>query len=210
MPSQTRPGRMAPADPRAPWRSRIVGHADVAPESLLVHPLNFRRHPAAQRRSLSAVLGEVGWVSGVIVNRRTDRVLDGHARLEEAIARGEPVVPVTFVDLDEDEERLILATFDAIGSLAETDPAALAELLAELSTGDADLAELLENLATSAGSTLATGLDPDSAPARPDAPATYVRPGQRWQLGLHRILCGDALDPVAARRCSPATGRRSW
>jgi DNA modification methylase len=186
--------------PRAPWRSRIVEHADVAPELLLGHPLNFRRHPAAQRRSLTAVLGDVGWVASVMVNRRNGRVLDGHARLEEAIARGEATVPVDFVDLDEDEERLILATFDAIGSLAEADPAALAELLAQLSTADADLAELLETLAASAGSPRATGFDPDSAPARPDTAATYVRPGQGWQLGRHRILCGDALDPVAVGR----------
>ena len=69
MSRQTRPGRIPPAGPRAPWRSRIVGHADVAPERLRAHPLNFRRHPAAQRRSLTAVLGDVGWVASVIVNR---------------------------------------------------------------------------------------------------------------------------------------------
>ncbi len=53
----------------------------------------------------------------------TGHILDGHARVEEALARHEPTVPVTYVELDPDEERSVLATFDVIGCLATPDPA---------------------------------------------------------------------------------------
>ena len=49
---------MTPPDTAAPpapptWRNRIVGEADVAPQQLRANPLNFRRHPAAQKRALA-------------------------------------------------------------------------------------------------------------------------------------------------------------
>ncbi len=48
--------------PTTPWRSRIVGMEDVAPDQLLAHPLNWREHPGAQRDALRGSLAEVGWV----------------------------------------------------------------------------------------------------------------------------------------------------
>ena len=78
-------------DPTAgTWRNRITGHADVAPASLLPHPANWRRHPVRQQRALAGALGEVGWVAQVMVNRVTGHLVDGHLRLELALARGEP------------------------------------------------------------------------------------------------------------------------
>jgi DNA methylase len=180
------------------WRSRIVGHASLPPNKLLAHPDNWRRHPAAQRRAIRASLTDVGWVQGVVVSRRSGRILDGHGRVEDAIAHGEPEVPVTYVDLDETEERLVLATFDPIGSLAEPDPDALASLLGRLGPIDGELGVLLEGLASMA--VAPATVDLDEVPDRPDDAATYVRRGQLWLLGRHRVLCGDALDPIAVAR----------
>jgi hypothetical protein len=45
-----------------------------------------------------------------MVNRVTGHVFDGHARIEDAISRREPTVPVAYVDLSEDEEPLVLAS----------------------------------------------------------------------------------------------------
>lgn len=189
-----------PAPSASPWRSRIVGQADIPPGSLLAHPLNWRRHPESQRRPLRAVLGDVGWVQRVIVNRVTGHLVDGHARAEEALARGEPTVPVSYVELTPDEELRVLAVLDPIAALATADGPALAELLASISTRDADLAALLDDLAASAGVAAVGAADPDDVPPMPQADATYVRPGQLWRLGSHRVLCADALDPAAVGR----------
>ncbi len=106
------------ATPTAPWRSRIVGSGDEAPDQLLANPGNWRTHPANQRAALRGSLDTVGWVQQVMVNRRTGFVVDGHARVALAISRNEPSVPVLYVDLSPEEEALVLATLDPIGAMA--------------------------------------------------------------------------------------------
>lgn len=133
------------------WRSRIVGEGEVAPGELAAHPGNWRRHPAHQRAALSGVLGEVGWVQRVIVNRTTGRIVDGHARVALAVERAEATVPVVYVDLSEAEEALVLASFDPIGALAGANVGALEALLREVSTGDEALRAVLSDVAVASG-----------------------------------------------------------
>lgn len=95
---------------------------------------------------MTAVLEEVGWVQEVIVNKRTGLIVDGHLRVELAAERGESV-PLKYVDLSEDEERLILATFDPIGNLAELDPDVFGPLVNSLNLEDERLAALLNDMA---------------------------------------------------------------
>ena len=185
-----------PKAPSAPWRSRIVGSGEEAPDQLVANPRNYRTHPAAQRDALRGSLSEVGWVQSVMVNRRTGHVVDGHARIEEAISRGEASVPVLYVDLDEEEERLVLATLDPIGAMAEQSSERLADLLAEITVDDAGLAALLADLAPpKAGLT-----DPDELPPVPDEADVYVKTGDLYVLGDHRLLCGDATNATDVAR----------
>ncbi len=178
------------------WRNRITGSGEEAPEQLLANPANWRIHPKAQQDALAGALDQIGWVQQVLVNRRTGFVVDGHARVALALSRGEPTVPVLYVDLAPDEEALVLATLDPIGAMAGRDDEKLRALLADVSVDDAGLLALLGDLG---GSEPKTGLtDPDDVPAPPDEP--YVQPGDLYRLGDHRILCGDATDPAAVAR----------
>jgi hypothetical protein len=43
---------------KAVWQNRIVGHADVDPQTLTANPLNFRRHPKAQADATSVAAGD--------------------------------------------------------------------------------------------------------------------------------------------------------
>lgn len=120
-----------PRKPPAEWRNRIVGYGVEEADQLLANPANWRIHPKYQQDALSGVLDEVGWVQNIIVNKTTGHVVDGHMRAAVAISKGAQV-PVTYVELTEDEERLILATLDPIGTLAVTDNVKLTELIREL------------------------------------------------------------------------------
>ena len=175
-----------------PWANRIVDHGHEAPERLLANPANWRRHGEGQQRALVSVLGEVGLVQSVIVNRTTGRLVDGHLRVELAIAAGQPSIPVVYVELSEEEERIILASLDPIAAMADVDRDKLAELLVDIE--NQDLAELLECVARANRIALdlsSGGLtDPDEVPEFPDEPIT--KPGDLWLLGAHRLLCGDA------------------
>ena len=81
-----------------------MGSGEEAPDQLLANPANWRIHGKAQRAALRDLLGSVGFVAQVIVNRRSGRLVDGHLRVDLARARGEASIPVTHVDLSEDEE----------------------------------------------------------------------------------------------------------
>ena len=128
------------------WRNRIVGEGEEQPDQLLANPFNWRIHPLAQQRALDGILQEVGWVQRVIVNRRTQHVVDGHARIALAISRGEKSIPVIYVDISEQEELLVLAALDPIAALAATDQAKLDEILRDVSTDNEGLSELLAEL----------------------------------------------------------------
>ena len=114
----------------APWRNRITGSGTLKVCEALANPVNFRLHPAHQRQALAASLDTVGWVQQVVVNTRTGKPIDGHLRLSLAEQRGENELPCLYVDLAEDEERLILASLDPIAAMASADREKLQELLA--------------------------------------------------------------------------------
>lgn len=128
------------------FKNRIVGHADVNPEELLAHPMNFRRHPKNQLDALRGSIKELGWIKTVIVSKRTDTVLDGHARIEECIRLGISTIPVTYVDLSPQEEQMALAILDPISELAYRDDEALNLLLHDIRAEDKDLATFLASL----------------------------------------------------------------
>ena len=74
----------------------------------------------------------------MIVNERTGHMVDGHLRVTLALRKGEPKVPVTYIDVSEDDERLILQTFDTITGQAIPDRDVLIRLV-EQSPIPADL-----------------------------------------------------------------------
>ena len=162
---------MTKAKPKTQWEQRFAGEDVVPAADLVANPQNFRRHPKAQRKAMTAALDTVGWIQRVIVNRTTGHIVDGHLRVEEAAERGESV-PVVYVDLTEDEERAALLTFDPLGGLAQQDSTILDELLADhrsldLDTGRGNLIDELYGNVAKEGLT-----DPDDVPEAPKKPKT--------------------------------------
>jgi len=121
-------------------------------DQFLAHELNARRHPGQQRDALRGSLNAVGWIAPVIVSKRTGKLLDGHARIEEALTKDESaLVPFVSVDVDEAEEALILGTFDPITNQATYDREALDGLLRQIETSESGLQQLLADLAAKQG-----------------------------------------------------------
>jgi hypothetical protein len=129
----------------------IVGYRLVPPDQLLANPANPRRHPNAQREALRASLRALGWIAPVVQNVRTGNLIDGHARIEEALSAGVAAVPVIDVDLSPEQEALALAVYDPITSQAMYDREALDSLLRDVSTDETALQALLADVAQSAG-----------------------------------------------------------
>ena len=178
----------------APWRTRIVGHGEEDPEQLLANPGNWRIHPKAQQDALSGVLGQIGWVQSVIVNRTTGHLVDGHLRASLAMKDGAKTIPVSYVELTPEEENLVLATIDPLAGMAVTDGVKLAELLSGVSFDNAELEGLLGDLAIDAAKALGR-LEADETDV-PEAPETPIsKAGDAWVLGRHRLVVGDSTKP---------------
>jgi hypothetical protein len=141
---------------------RILSYGVQAASQFQANPYNWRLHPQHQRDVLRASLNSFGWIDAVIVNRRTGHILDGHARIEEALRLGEDTpVPYIEVDLSEEEERQVLAVKDPIAALAEADPFKFAELIDEIQPADEELAKFIGELAAETGANLLTEDDAD-------------------------------------------------
>lgn len=128
------------------WKNRIVEQRMVPVAELKANPHNWRLHPASQQAALGEIFDRVGVVQGVIYNERTGRLVDGHLRLEMAQNAGHDEIPVTVVDLSEDEEKLVLATLDPIGTMAQVNEKVLREVAAASMPDEGSLAALVDSV----------------------------------------------------------------
>jgi hypothetical protein len=131
----------------AGYRNRIVGYGSEAPDQLLANPHNWRIHSKYQQEVLDSALREVGWAQSVIVNRVTGMLIDGHLRVTLAMRAGMPEVPVTYVELSEEEEKKALATLDSIGGLGVMNAAQMNDLVSDIGDVSDDVfGEFIEGL----------------------------------------------------------------
>jgi len=145
---------------------------------------------AALRRSLRFF----GAVEPIIANRRTGRIVGGHQRVKAAQAEGLDSLPVAWVDLDDPSEKQLNLALNRISG--DWDDAPLRELLKGLEAEGADLAMTGfddHELAKLIQEPLDLGVDDGSAghSALPE-PEQRCEPGDVWQIGKHRLICGDA------------------
>lgn len=191
--------------PDTSWRSRIVAHADVDPRSITPHPQNFRTHPQHQADATEGNIQDLGWIRSVIVNKRSGRCLDGHLRIELALKRGEPTIPVEYVDLSDHEEAQALATIDPLAALAETNRDALKAVLDSVATSNEAVVKMLEDLAVQnhiipADIVEGAGGDEFDTTAQEGGP-TRCKTGDLWIIGgVHRLLCGDSTKAEDVKR----------
>ena len=190
-----------------PRPNRIIDHRVVKGRDLLPNPGNWRTHPPQQREATRAALDRLGYVDELKVVQTPDGLLllDGHMRAE--IGEDDDI-PVAVVDLDEEEQRIMLATFDPITSMAYADLDAYARL--EVASDDEGLQALIdavqndEYLPILADDQYTTrGREPKEETFETGNALTTVeaddyeptsKRGQVFALGDHRLMCGDATN----------------
>jgi len=127
------------------WEIRIIGSDLVDADQLMGHPENAKIHPLAQQKTMASILKRVGWVQAVVVNQRTGRILDGHMRVAMAISANQKV-PVNYVDIDEADEPLVIATFDHVASQSVLDDDMFVGLIQQIENVDEPMAKLFASL----------------------------------------------------------------
>lgn len=133
------------------FQNRIVGQGEKAAKEFKLNTKNWRTHSRQQLKTINGLLEELGWVQGVIVNKTTGNLIDGHARITEAQKTPDALVPFVEVELTEAEESKILLLLDPVGTMAGADAAALEKLLNEVKSSDAFVSGLMLRLASENG-----------------------------------------------------------
>lgn len=134
------------------WEDRRVNIGYETAEELAKHynSMNWRAHPEAQRDATEDSLDALGYVGAIKKSLQSGVILDGHLRIEIALAKDPAMrLPVDYYDLSPDEEALALQVLDATTEMAEPIPDKLAALLARTREMTADrpgLGAMLERL----------------------------------------------------------------
>jgi DNA modification methylase len=174
----------------------------LATTSLTPDPKNARKHSARQIGKLARIIADYGWSSPIVTDEERV-VIAGHARLAAAKSLGMIEVPcVRLAHLSAAQKKALAIADNAMTDASNFDDRVLREVLLELTDLNFDM-ELtgLEmgviDFVIDGGSGEAQS-DPADIVAAPDHASRAVsQSGDQWQLGQHRLLCGNALDPLA-------------
>ncbi|MCC6591759.1 MAG: site-specific DNA-methyltransferase, partial [Xanthomonadales bacterium] len=163
---------------------------------LVPYARNARTHSDAQVAQIAASIAEFGFTNPILAG--SDGVIvAGHGRLAAAQKLGLDAVPVVVLDhLTPTQRRALVIADNRIAENAGWDEELLRVELEGLQDEGFDLD--LTGFDADALAELIAGDEPDNEgqtdeDAVPEVGETPVsRPGDVWQLGPHRLLCGDA------------------
>jgi hypothetical protein len=194
------------ASPSRPWPA---DHVELRPpERLIPYAYGARVHSEDDLDKLADAIRHWGWTMPVLVDEQ-GRIIAGEARLRVAQKLKLRFIPVVVGrGWTEAEKRAYRLADNQLAARASWNSDLLrAELQAldfagfnlDLLGFEWDQLQAILNLLGSSGRT-----DPDSIPEIPEQPVT--RPGEIWQLGTHRVGCGDSTS--AADVAAVVAGRQ--
>lgn len=183
-------------------RDRVIEMRRVPARDLVPNPKNWRTHPKSQVSALRGMLEEIGNASVLLTREMPDgklMILDGHLR-SDILSKEE--VPVVVLDLTEEEADKLLATFDPLTTMANTDKKRLQSILDSFASSNASVLGLLDDIRKAEKLLPHTGSDDgtvqiDKADQLRKKWGTAL--GQIWRVGEHQIICGDCRNVPIAR-----------
>jgi DNA modification methylase len=166
--------------------------------SLKSHPKNRNKHPKEQIERLAKILAYQGWRYPIKVSTRSGFVTSGHGRIEAAKLNGWDHVPVNHQDYESDEQEYADVQSDnAIASWAELDLSGVNLDVVDLGPDfDIDLLGI-KDFEIEPADRIEPGCDEDEVPEHVE-PKTKL--GDIYQLGAHRLMCGDSTSIDAVER----------
>jgi DNA modification methylase len=178
-----------------------------SPRDLIPYEDNPRTHPPEQITQLTTLIKRYGFhESHAIAVDEDGVILWGHGRQEAAIAAGLDSVPVEVIPgLSDADKRALRIADNGIAEQSDWDMDALQRELDALQDDDypLQLLSLDEDLLEELGAQYAGDFDGDGGgeyegdedeiPDEADV-ETRAQRGQVWQLGRHRVMCGDSTD----------------
>ena len=162
---------------------------------LSLDPSNARKHSQRNLDAIAASLKKFGQRKPIVVHKGV--VLAGNGTLEAAKTLGWTEIEVAEVpsDWDLDTAKAYALADNRTAELAEWDESELAKQLLELQDADWDITELGFDIPKLTD--IESGNE-DEIPEPPVEPKTKL--GDIYQLGRHRLMCGDSTDEATVNR----------
>ncbi|XSG81087.1 MAG: site-specific DNA-methyltransferase [Methyloligella sp. ZOD6] len=208
-------GQNKPSFPSGDLRETYGGRIEtIALGRLKPYPRNARTHSKKQIRQIADSIQRFGFTNPVLIDD-ADVILAGHGRVEAAKKIGmDPVPCLRLSSMSEAEKRAYVLADNKLALNAGWDDDLLA---AELELVLADIDEIdvgitgfsvaeIDLLLDTAETGQTPQDDRDDALPEPQA-ETVSRVGDVWQLGEHRLACGDARDEEIYRLLMTPGGR---
>ncbi len=162
-------------------------------------PRNPNTHPPEQVELLAKAIKYQGWRNPVIVSNRTKTMISGEGRLMAGRLLEMEKVPVSEQDYESEEmEILDIMAQNELDKKAILDQQKINDLILEVDTGNVDLElsgffqrEIDKRMSASyIGEIEEDRFNIDAEFEAIEKPKT--KPGDIYQLGEHRLICGDA------------------
>ncbi|WP_441268812.1 site-specific DNA-methyltransferase [Bradyrhizobium sp. 215_C5_N1_1] len=164
-------------------------------DRLIPYARNARTHSSAQVAEIAGSIRAFGFSNPILVGEDAD-VIAGHGRLAAARKLQLTDVPVVVLrGLSDVQRRQLVLADNKIALNASWDAKMLKLELADLSEIGADLSVLgftTKELSAALSRVKAGLIDEDEVPELTEVAVS--RPGDIWQLGPHRVACGDSRD----------------
>ena len=174
--------------------------------NLRPYPRNARTHSQKQIAQIAASIRTFGFNNPVLIDE-DGVIIAGHGRVAAAISLGIETVPVIRLDhMSEAQKRAYILADNKLAEKAGWDKEILAIELQNLIQIDLDFDisitgfEMPEiDVLISASEAPPAKDDPlDHVPAVAEVPVTRL--GDVWQIGPHRLICGNSLDSATYAR----------
>jgi DNA modification methylase len=181
----------------------------VATASLVPYAKNAKKHDAAQAAAIAGSIREFGFNNPVLIDA-DNGIIAGHGRVLAAHQLGLEHVPcLRLTHLTDTQKRAYILADNRLAELGGGwDAEMLAAELESLSAEGITMEEI--GFDADALEELGAGLGDEGNPEADAEPQIDkaeelrakwgVEPGQLWELGAHRLLCGDSTKPEDVSR----------
>ena len=167
---------------------QIPASVMVAVDKITPSPRNTKKHPQSQINNVAKSIERFGFVQPLVLDENNEIII-GHCRLSASKKLGMKEVPCVYVENLTEEDVRALRIIDNKLNESEWDLDILSEELQDIDLGDfEDLDFGIEE------ETESKEIVEDEAPEVDEENEPIVKLGDIWQLGRHRLMCGDSTD----------------
>ena len=173
------------------------GFETIDPKKLKPHPNNVKIHTKEQVKGIAEAIKLLGIFKDPIVIDKKNLVWIGNGRLEAALMLEMPLVPIIYLDHLSQKHRKALMILDNRLNESKWNKENMISVLAEIQDFDfqifnVDFKEFQPK-----------EIIQDSIPEK--RKTTDVKQGDIFQLGNHRLMCGDSREDISEfiKNCNP-------